>query len=426
MDKLTAQDVNKVKEALVGFIKEASSIEDSDKLNKMAAAYFGKEFADKPALVKQAAAAFNSNKSIAKFASADTAASDFALLDGNKLFEKIAGQSYNHTIEKAAGGRMAVVFGKETTLNKVASAPTASPKPIDRPAEEDSMSTVSLYNYINDVTKDRERLIAKIAARKDICKFEAINVTNEFCRRLASLSKEARAAAVNNILSVYPVDGKALIEAFNAYSPLDKVATASTSRGTKSFPTGDIYTKANECMVANYAAKQSEAMFKEACADTLYRYKRLPGLYTMYKHAAGLTSSIGKAALAHPIINEIADGNSLKTSDVYGDVMSKKLINELRELETKNVLVDMYSEPFIASYPAEDIEEATVKALHQLPPEQRKHPRKHVALLKTWVADILGRGGNMSASDADRIINTQTAFSKSRAQDLADIVKDFT
>ena len=425
MDKLSASDINKVKDVLTGFIKEAASCEDNEQLHKMAVSYFGNEFkGEKLPLVKQACAAFNSNKAMYKLSSADPS-SDFAIIDGNRVFAELTKGSYNHIIEKAAGGSLAVVFGKvEQPLQKAASAMCEKPVAVEKPAEESTMSKLELHNYINDVTKDRERLIAKMAARKDICKFEALDLSYDFCRRLNSMTKEARANFFNTLLSVYPVDGKELVEAFNNYNPLNKVASFSNCKGSKTFPTGDIYTKAKDCMVANYAAKQADRMFKEACAETLESYKRLPGIYVMYKHAAGIASSVGKAALAHPIIAELAEGNTLKTSDVYNDVMSRKLINELRELETKNVLVDMYSEPFIASYPADEIEEATVKALQQLPPAQRKHPRKHISLLKTWVADILGRGGNISAADADKILSTQTAFSRYNPTNLSDLTQE--
>jgi hypothetical protein len=59
-----------------------------------------------------------------------------------------------------------------------------------------------------------------------------------------------------------------------------------------------------------------------------------------------------------------------------------------------------------------------------LPAEQRIHPRKHVSLLKTWVADILGRGGNMSAADTDKILNATLSLQSRHVNDPSNLVKD--
>ena len=113
MDKLNKKDVNRVKDTLKGFITKTAGCEDEEVLHREALKYFGKEFADKPALIKQAASAYNSNKSIFKLSSDDSRTQDFALLYPDKLCKEASRAQYSHTIEKAAGAEFTVRFYKD-------------------------------------------------------------------------------------------------------------------------------------------------------------------------------------------------------------------------------------------------------------------------------------------------------------------------
>jgi hypothetical protein len=420
MDKLDKKDINRVKDTLKDFISKTAGCEDSVELHNKALNILGKAFSDKPSLIKQAASAYNSNKSIFKLSNEDTANTDFGLLNPNNLYNDLLKSSQQRTIEKAASADFVVKFYKdEQPLNKVASAPTKA----DTQETMETMSPLALENYMRGVLDDRERLLIKSATRRDICAREALDCYESFCLSMNSLTKEARAQVAKNIISVYPVDGKALITRYQEDNKLSKIASFSITAGSRICPQGDIYTKAQACLIAEFAKKQANAMFEKTASDTVEQYKHIPGLYKLYKKAAGFIGNLAGNAFADPL-KDVVMGPTISGDEAYQNVVSSRLLNQLREIETQNVLVDMYSEPFIASYPADEIAAATEQALQMLPADQRIHPRKHVSLIKTWVADILGRGGNMSAADTDKILNAVTAFKVKTPDDPANLLKD--
>lgn len=407
MDRLGKKDVERVKNTLKTFITKTAGCEDSEELHRQALSIFGKEFADKPSLIKQAASAYNSNKSIFKLSNEETANTDFGLLNPDRLFTALNKSAHARTIEKAASSDFVVRFYKdEQPLQKVASASS----PARGQEEPETMTDLQLSNYMNAIIGDREKLLIKSATRRDICAREALDYYDTFCMSMNAMTKEARADVAKNIISAYPEDGKQLIDRYLKDNQLSKMASFKPSVGMKHCPQGDIYTKAQSSMVAEFAKNQADKLFKEAAADTVQAYKHIPGLYKMYKNASiGVTQSIVGSTIAKPFSDTVF-ASSKDKPDIYKDITTAKLLNQLREIEVKNVLVDMYSEPFIASYPADEIEAATTQALQMLPVSQRKHPRRHVSLIKTWVADILGRGGNMSAADTDKILSASKAL----------------
>lgn len=422
MDKLNQKDINRVKETLKTFISKTAGCEDSQALHQQALAIFGKEFADKPALIKQAASAYNSNKSIFKLSNDETANTDFGLLEPDKLYKEATKNAYSKTIEKAANAQFAVRFFKDEdkVVEKVASAP-ADNKSEETP--EETMSDVALSNYMKEVMDDRDRVLIKSASRRDICAREALDCYESFERSMNAMTKEARAQVAKHLESVYPVDGKKLMEKYRDANEMQKIASYKPYIGTCSELKGDIYTKAQNYLVAEFAKEQADRMFKEAAADTVEHYKHVPGLYKLYKKAAS-GSILATAAISQPIAEALYP-DKVDEDAAYQSALSAKLLNELRAIEAQNVLVDMYSEPFIASYPADDIEAATIQAMQMLPAEQRIHPRKHTTLLKTWVADILGRGGNVSSADADKILTAARTMSSGRADNNpANLSKD--
>lgn len=420
MDKLNKKDVERVKSTLKTFITKTAGCEDLEELHQQALSIFGKEFADKPSLIKQAASAYNSNKSIFKLSNEETANSDFGLLQPNELYDDLMKTTHARTIEKAAGANFVVKFYKdEQPIQKVASALSTT---VEEPVQE-TMSPLAIDNYMRGVMDDRERLLIKSATRRDISAREAFDCYEAFCSSMNMLTKEARAQVAKNVISVYPVDGKKLIDKYQEDNKLSKFASFTCTSGSRKYPQGDIYTKAQDCIITEFVKEQTDRLFKEAAADTLEHYKYIPGLYKMHKHAAGAVSLLSANIIADPIKDALFD-KGIESEEAYQKTVSTRLINQLRELETQNVLVDMYSEPFIASYPADEIESATIQALQMLPAQQRLHPRKHVALIKTWVSDILGRGGNMSAADTDKILNASEKLSEKRVEDPSNLSKD--
>ena len=422
MDKLNKKDIDSVKNTLKEFITKTAGCEDAQQLHQQALHIFGKAFSEKPSLIKQAASAYNSNKSIFKLSDETTANTDFGLLNPDQLYKDLVKTSYNNKIEKAAGANLAVRFYvDEEHIQKVANTDISEEKVI----EEETMSPVALDNYMKEVMDDRDRVLIKSATRRDICSREVQDYYDAFCRSFDVLSKEAKARVAKNIISVYPVDGAQLIDKYKADHAMVKIANFVPTRGTHTIPTGDIYTKAQNYMVAEFAKNQAERLFKEAAANTLEFCQHIPGLYKLYKTAANgmLPAAFSGAILSEPL-KEVFNPQKIDDEAAYQKTLSARLINQLREIEAQNVLVDMYSEPFIASYPADEIESATIQAMQMLPAEQRIHPRKHVSLLKTWVADILGRGGNMSSADSDKILNATTAFSRVRPAEVTNLTKD--
>lgn len=419
MNKLDKKDVTRVKDTLKDFISNTAGCEDAAELKQKAINIFGKAFSDKPALAKQAASAYNSNKSIFKLSNAETATSDFALLEPQEIFDGIVKQTTAKTIEKAASADFVVKFYKDEepkVMHKIASASK------EDTITEETMSSLALDNYMRGVLEDRERVLIKSATRRDICAREVADCYELFCNELNSLTKEARAQVAKNIISVYPVDGKELIDKYKKDNKLAKFASFTHTAGSRHCPQGDIYTKAQNYLVAEFAKNQANHLFKEAAADTIKYYKHIPGLYKLYKQA-DMSKMIAGSTLAEPLKDTLF-GESIDSETAYNKVVSARLLNQLREIETQNVLVDMYSEPFIASYPADEIEAATMQALQMLPVQQRIHPRRHVSLLKTWVSDILGRGGNMSAADTDKILTAAKSLAEKHIDDPSNLAKD--
>lgn len=410
MDKLSKKEINEVKEVLTDFIQKTAGEEDSTKLHTEAMKLMGAKFADKPALIKQAATAYNSNKSMFKLSNEDTANTDFGLLSPDKLYQELVQGNVNKAFEKSASAKAVVTFGKvQNPIQKVASAPV-----MEKAAEApEQLSYLQLENYIKDTISDSVTVLNKMASRKDICSYEELNARERFCRSFKFLSKEAKAKVAKHLVDTYREEGQRLLDIYNETADcFDKVASCQPSKSYKSFPKGDIYTQAEDAICAHYVEKQANDALENACSEYVDSLKTLPGLYLMNKKAAGVLSVMAGATMAKPLTSTVFPDAPDKM-DTYDDILSRKLLNELREIEIRNVLVDMYSEPFIASYPTEDIQAATIKAVQMLPVKQRKHPRRHVTLLKTWVSDILGRGGNLSAADTDKMLNAEEKLSKS-------------
>lgn len=421
MDKLNTKDIKRVQDTLKTFIKKTAGCEDNEELHQQALNIFGKEFADKPALIKQAASAYNSNKSIFKLSNVEEASQDFGILDGNRLWDSLCKTTHARTIEKAASADFVVKIyaDKPETIEKVANS-----SKYEQSAEvQETMSDLALMNYMGDVLKDRERVLIKIATRKDICAREAYNAYEAFCSSMNMLTKEARAQVAKNLLSVYPVDGKSLMDKYIADNKLSKIANYTATVGSRIAPKGDIYNRAQDYFVADFAKNQALQLFEKTASDTIEHYKCLPGKYKMYKHAASIKDIALGALVADPFQEAIFE-KSPDADTVSQKTVSAALLNQLREIETQNVLVDMYGEPFIASYPADEIEAATTQALQMLPAAQRMHPRKHIALIKTWVADILGRGGNMSAADTDKILNAAEKLQEKVLNNPTNLTRD--
>jgi hypothetical protein len=403
MDKLSRNDVQKVKDVVTSFIKETNGCEDEAELHKQALKIMGEPLGDKPALLKQAARTYNSNKALFKLSSEDTANTTFGLLNPDKLFNEASNNSVNRTLEKAASCDVVVFSTNAKPIEKAASAMKETKEEV----KETPMSAIQFDNYMNDTVKDVSTVLTKLASRCELCEREELLAKHSFFSNFRVLNKEAKAKVAKHIVDTYRDLGKELIDEYNSeVSAIDKVASFNISKSAKNYPHGDIYTKASDVIVATYAKNQAQGLIKEACANYAGNFSKVPGLYTMYKAAASAASTAVGTVASKPIAEALFP-ELISSEDAYEKVLSKKLLNELREIEVRNVLVDMYSEPFIASYPADEIEKATTTALQMLPTEQRRHPRKHTSLLKTWVAEILGRGTNLSASDADKVLKAQ-------------------
>jgi hypothetical protein len=267
---------------------------------------------------------------------------------------------------------------------------------------------------MNDVIKDTEKALNKLAARKDISTFEKHEAIDSFCRSFRVLTKQAKDKVAKHLVDSYREEGQKLLDIYNETADcFDKVANCKPSKGYKNFPKGDIYTRAEDAICAMYVEKQANDVIQQSCTDYFNTLKYIPGLYRMHKHADGLAVTAIGNAVAEPLA-DIINPDKPSAEGAYDDIISRKLLNELREIEVRNVLVDMYSEPFIASYPAEDIERATITAMQMLPVKERRHPRRHTSLIKTWVSEILGRGTNLSASDADKILEGQKAYTSDK------------
>ena len=407
MEKLSKKEIAQVKDVLTDFIHKTAGVEDADTLHKEALNIMGEAFKHKPALIKQAASAYNSNKSIFKLSSAETANTDFGILSATKLYDDLVHKTSTDTIEKAASADFVVKFttdSKPVTMQKVASAS------ITKDIPEAKMSAVEFRLYMNDVIKDTEKALNKLAVRKDICTYEKNEAIDSFCRNFKVLPKQTKEKVAKHLIDTYREEGQKLLDIYNdTANCFDKVASFRPSKGYKNFPKGDIYTKAEEAICAMYVEKQASDLIQDSCTGYFNDLKCIPGLYRMYKHADGLAVTALGNAIAEPLA-DIINPDKPSIEGTYDDIISRKLLNELREIEVRNVLVDMYSEPFIASYPSEDIERATITAMQMLPVKERKHPRRHTSLIKTWVSEILGRGTNLSASDADKILEGQKAY----------------
>lgn len=422
MEKLSKEEISRVKNVLTDFIQKTAGEEDTDKLHKLATQIMGPEFCDNPSLIKQAASAYNSNKSMFKLSNEETANTDFGLLNPNALYEELSNNLRAKAFEKSASAYNVVTFSTtQTTMNKVASAPESEQKTV---AEEvQPMSQLEFSNYMKDVLDNCCSSLNKLASRRELCAFDEIEARERFCRNFKFLSKEAKRKVAKHLVDTYREEGQRLLDIYNdTVDSFDKIANVTPSAGIKSynnFPKGDIYTQAEDAICAHYVEKQASAVLDKSCEDVVSLLKGIPGLYTIHKKASAgsFLKYVGGGTIADPIVDALSPHPSADV-DVLESVVSRKLLGELRELEVRNVLVDMYSEPFIASYPAADIEAATIRALQMLPLDQRKHPRRHTTLLKTWVADILGRGGNLSASDTDKILKAEEVSSKRRIPDM--------
>lgn len=406
------KDSEIINDALSSFIPMTNGVEDEEQLHKLATKHLSSKFSN-PNLLKIAATSYNSVKSIHKFSTLDegTRGDDFALLDPDKLYKEATNSATVATIKKSAS--FAPRFYKTDTLAETM--PQLRKKASwfgDVEYLQTPRAPFTKLGASLEVSKQVEcipAVIQKVANRVHNLDMDRKKKIRTFCNSMYNLPKEARDRVANYVTKKYDERGCDLVSKFNDDFPMYKVATHSTLGSANYTPKGDVYTQAQDALLANESYNLAKDLKKQASADLAELCNKVAGNYVMFKKASGTTAFLSGGLLASAI-PQVTGVDTTSKADIYTEMYSNKLKNSIQKLEASRTMYEVLSDDFIASYPVPEVIAAYNNALQMMPRSEREHPASNIQLLRSWTAEILGRGGAPSASDAQKVLDSSKAL----------------
>lgn len=396
MQRISDKHAAMAREARDLLIKEAGRCEDRTQLEDTAVRILSK-FANAPGLIHRICESFNSGKSVYKFASGndETRPEDFAILDGDRVADRIAKQAMAVEMKKCAA------FAPRFTENRPEAAPMAkvASAPEKSPAEylELDMRQPMIPITINNVLDHQGDLINKLAFAVDRAKLDKANAFDSLEREASHMNKSAK-AEVSSIGSAYYKELFAeAAEIFKTDAPLRKFAS------TPKCPNTPVFEKLENLIEKSYIVDNYQQLLKTAAADMCDNIRKLADAYhehcELEKMASGMNDLL-TGALAGTALPEAFGLKGESKADIYNSLRTPDVENVLRELEMKRNFYEVYADDYISSFPLEQVQDAYNAAIQKLPDKLKAHPSSATQLIRSWVTKTLSHGGVVSAEDA--------------------------
>ena len=422
MAKLSKSDEVRARNAVLECIEKTAHITDSDMLNKTAFDILYRELGDKPALLKRACEAYNSNKSIYKLSHADdnTRGDSFALLDAVDMYKKASDKAMVDAMKKTASAGVFTApryftVESEAPMQKTASDPVVQSKPKYDTSNIDVSTKTATYNRVCEVGTACEGLFNKLASDESVAGNKLMSALAAFRNEMLKASPAQRKEAASLICAHYGQFGDELLQRFNATPGVTKVASDKTItyKGTPRLPHNDLYDAARAVREANQLYKRASMLKCKAIADMMTPFRDIMDVCLLRKNAS--TASLAAGALmgnimkAAPYALDIKDVDSAKARM---KLRTPKLQNALRELEMKRVFYDMMADSYISGFPVPDVLNAFNESVASLPITEQGRIGAHGPLIRSWVTSRLSRGNVPSEADAERILRATEALDR--------------
>lgn len=421
MAKLSKSDEVRARNAVLECIEKTAHITDSDMLNKTAFDILYRELGDKPALLKRACEAYNSNKSIYKLSHADdnTRGDSFALLDAVDMYKKASDKAMVDAMKKTASAGVFTApryftVESEAPMQKTASDPVVQSKPKYDTSNIDVSTKTATYNRVCEVGTACEGLFNKLASDESVAGNKLMSALAAFRNEMLKASPAQRKEAASLICAHYGQFGDELLQRFNATPGVTKVASDKTItyKGTPRLPHNDLYDATRAVREANQLYKRASMLKCKAIADMMTPFRDIMDVCLLRKNAAtGVASGavIGSLVASAP---EALDVEKKPRQSLREELRSPKLQNALRELEMKRVFYDLMSDSYISGFPVPDVLKAFNESVASLPVPLQGRIGTQGPLIRSWVTSMLSRGNVPSEADAERILRATEALDR--------------
>lgn len=398
-------NVKAAQTALNELIKVAGNCEDREKLEKTAADIFEKYLQGKPALIKRACEAFNSNKAVCLLSkrSDSDRGEDFAILSAPNVIARIDNHASQTALKKAASFKP-LFYSNEQPAEAVKMQKVAST--FDPVAEiKLNINPEILELGIIGQLDRHEDTINKLAFGIEHAKYHTAQAFENVSRMASHMSKQAKADTLAVCSAHYAsMMTNELANLFATDLPLRKFAAA------PQLPDNDICSAINDYMGCKMVEGCREAMLKEASAITVDLLRKLAGAYTLQKKASVLSAGAAQL-LRSPGFNKTLGLSDDGTAELLDQTITPNLRNVLSELELKRSFFDILNDDYISTFPIEQVQEAFNAAMQKLPPNARQTPSLHTAVLRGWVSKYLSHGGTASAEDTEDVLKASRYLS---------------
>lgn len=414
MASLSFDTKEKMISALRALIENVGKIEDSDELHEKAVETLSEYVGDKPLWGRALAEAFNSQKTISKLSRATSADRDkeFALLDPLRVehdLELLNKKACRDALKESIKGSSVFepTFKRiETPIRKAAAEKPAfrkSAAPVTVIEEPDKPMSVHDARFAcEDAFKQYGEALSKYAA---VCQTAYLNVCkafDDFVVEFNTNTNSMKKTAASLISGKYGSFGDRLIRAFNNERPNNKVTyIRKQAMGTLCFPEHPIYKKAEAYLNSVKDLLHKRAFMEAQLTCGLRVLKQIDCKYLKKRASTPEAAAYFLTENTGDILG-LTDKN---VDSVIEELKTANLKNALQELETNSALISIMNDPYIKGFSPDKIVDAYNETLQLLPSRERKHPANQIALLKSWVAERLGRGNVPSASDQEKIVN---------------------
>jgi hypothetical protein len=408
-------NVKAAQQALDELVKVAGACEDSDQLHTKAADILSK-LANHPGVIDRVCDAFNSNKALYKLSSADAEVrgGDFALIDKNRIHSQITKTASAREMKKLVTLKPRFYSNtkpeKQPTEQVKKTASAFNPAACIELNTAPGMLTVTINNVLNRVEDTFQKLAHAVEEHSIECEIAVDAVTRE----ATHMSKQAKAETKSIGSAYYGELFASFDKTFDTDLPLRKFAS------TPVCPNTPVFQKIAHAVECEYVRDNTKALLKQAAADTAELLRKLAGAYNLYRIGMRKSASIADTMVGAAIgstFDEVPTAFGLDTDkkSEREKVLNANVSNALRELETRRNFYEVYNDPYISTFPMEQVQDAYNSAIQKLPERLKAHPSSAVQLIRSWVTKTLSHGGVTSAEDAADVLE---AASKMRFENM--------
>lgn len=419
INKLSANDRQRVADALTKCATETRDIEQTDKLADKAYSIFAKELGDSPGLFKAACQVYNSCKSIHKLSAAsdDTRGNSFAILNVQDMVDRLAND--NKIALRKSANRPAVfthcVKNSNGSLQKAASADAHTTAKSKTAAPEFSRGDYQQF-VISDIAAIEDCLI-KAANQLTNAEDKLEDAVSMFVAVMSTTPTTMRKDACSRLHAYYGKEFESMVDVFNERRPMQKMASevyCNKYKGTPSLSEPDLVKAVDMVIAMRKKASEAKAAYEAVvteCSETLRDHI---AFYKNLTKKADIGETFGKAVVQAKAIGDISEllGDSkVDASSVERKIYNTKLVNAIIGHSARRALIKAILNPTISSYPLPEIIPATNRAIARLPIQARKMPiTANQSLFESLLISELATKATPSKADVQSIAELTKAF----------------